>query len=130
MFEQAFGADRLYAEHILEVKYWLVESGSVRGEIERPQPVVAGCGRVLKGSAFILLNLDIDLSRLGFFFLRKSQSQHAVLELSVDRLRIHVRRKCERAIELPVASLDSMIVLTLLFVFDAPLAGNREGILV
>ncbi len=77
-----------------------------------------------------LLNLDFYLLGFRFLPLRQSEAQHSVLELRVDCFGVDVRRERERSVELTVAALDAMIVLTLLFVFHPAFAAYRKRVLI
>src|SRR5664280_1213339 len=53
--------------------------------------------------------------------------ENAVDESRRDLRHVDVRRQSERAVEPPVGSLDTMVVLVLLFLLEFPLAFEREG---
>ena len=89
-----------------------------------------GCGSSVTSRCWASLHFDFYLFGFRLFPLWQRETQHAVLELRVDRFAVHIGRKRKRSIELTVASLYTMVILTLFFVFHTPFAAYREGVLI
>src|SRR5216684_298371 len=73
-------------------------------------------------------DVDLDLLRLGFLFLRDAQRQHAVLIVGLDRFRIHGVRQREAAGEGTIGALHAQVVLFVHFLLEFALAANRQNV--
>src|SRR5271165_6095270 len=83
----------------------------------RPRPRVIASG---------LLDRDLLLALLGVRRFRQRDREDAVLELSIDLVRIDAVRHAEGTLEGAVAALGEVVILLLLFFFVLFLALDRQ----
>src|ERR1051325_9914593 len=74
-----------------------------------------------------LRNLHFDSLRFGLLALGQMHPEHAVFELGDDLRAIRSVRQRKAAQEVPVRTLDAVILLVLLFLLELALAGDGEN---
>src|SRR6185369_15312930 len=73
-------------------------------------------------------DFDLDLLRLGRFFLREADGQHSLVVAGLNAFGAHGVRQSERTGESSEATLNAAIVLFLCFLFDFALAFDGEQV--
>src|ERR1017187_4663048 len=76
--------------------------------------------------ASLRVGFDLDLARLGCFFLGQRDAQHAVLERRGDFFGVEAVGHREAACEVAIAALDAVIARDVVLLFELALAGDGE----
>src|SRR6516164_292370 len=76
----------------------------------------------------LLLDFNFDLPRLGSFLFEQGDAEYTVAVGSVDVIGVEGVGYGETAHEVAVATLDAMVALDGVLLFELALAGDREGL--
>src|SRR5713101_5202138 len=74
------------------------------------------------------VHIDFDLLWLGFFALRDGQSQHPVLVIGLNRVRIHGIRQREAPGERAIRALHTQVVFFLHLLLELAFTANRQDV--